>query len=125
MKHENPFMKGLSMTKLDPQCYPESYDNILSPEIQESVVTWFNYIQDLINFYDKQRHCGVKELELSAERFQKHDMNMIQGAKSLLGSIGVHIGYNMVGHRGKWTLVTYDTAVSQLDWEEQCIDYYD
>nr|DAF55210.1 MAG TPA: hypothetical protein [Siphoviridae sp. ctZHD14] len=113
------------MATINPQYYPESYDDILSSFVQESFMKWLNNQQQLINFYEKQRHCGVKELEDSAARFQKENIDNIEGVKSLLSSIGVYIGYNMVGYRDKWTLVTYDIAVSQLEWEEQCNDYYD
>lgn len=118
-------MKGFSMASIDPQYYPVSYDDVLSPFVQESLIKWLNNQQQLINFYEKQRHCGVKELEDSAARFQKENIDNIAGVKSLFSFIGVYIGYNMVGYRDKWTLVTYDIAVSQLEWEEQCNDYYD
>lgn len=113
------------MATIDPQNYPESYDDILCPFIQESLIKWLNSEQYLIDAFEKQLHCGVKELETSAARFQNQLSDEISGVKSWLASIGVYAGYNMVGYRGKWTLVTYDIAVSQSEWEEQCYDYYD
>lgn len=113
------------MATINPQYYPESYDDILAPFIQESLVKWLNREQYLVNAYERQLHCGIKELEVSAERFQKQLLDEISGVKSWLASVGVYPGYNMVGHRNKWILVTYNIAVSQLEWEEQCNGYYD
>lgn len=113
------------MASINPQQYPQCYDDILSPTIQSSLLDWMNQQQHWIDIYEKQRHCGVKELEVSAARFQKQTSDMIRGVKSWLADIGVYAGYNLAGYRNKWTLVTYDTAVLQLEWEAQCVDYYD
>lgn len=88
-----------------------------------AIERWFNYTQECkdlaVHFQDNYSFNDTYK-KLSRDYWSQLD-----GARRCLESIGVKIAFNWAGHRGKWFFPTEEDVEMQLDWENQCTDYFD
>lgn len=110
----------MSRSKLIAGYYPENYNDIISGYALKDIVDWLNNKEGFIRIYYKQMGCDVKELRDSAASHVGRLMIERDAVINILKEIGVSVGYDMVGHRDKWCVITHDIAEAQIDWEDQC-----
>lgn len=110
----------MSRSKLVAGYYPDNYDDIIAEYALEDIVDWLNNKEDFIRIYYKQLNCDVKELRDSAASHVGRLMIERDAVVSMLKHIGVNVGFDMVGHRDKWCIMTHDVVEAQIDWEDQC-----
>lgn len=96
---------------------------VFSNEDLAAIEHWFNYTQEHKELAD--RFQDEDSYSNTYKKLSRDYWHQLEGARKCLESIGVKVAFNWGGHRGKWFFPTEEDVEMQLDWENQCTDYFD
>lgn len=96
--------------------YPDSYDDKMTPEQQDSLMSWFATQNRLYERGLGAQLSHDREVKFYGENLCKRTQREIDIAIHVLEMIGIYVGYSWYGHRGEYFLITSQEAENQADY---------
>ena len=97
---------------LDIDDYRDNAAKQLPPDIHD----------DILIYMDRLAENRNKAYGTNLELWEFYGEQLI-AIRHFLDYLGIRVGYDWVGHRGKHFYITEEDAENQIDWMEQCADY--
>lgn len=96
--------------------YPDSYDDKMAPEQQDSLMSWFATQNQLYTRGLNAQLSHDGEVKFYGENLCKCTQHKIDVVIDVLEKIGIYIGYSWCEHRGEYFLITAQDAEDQADY---------
>lgn len=96
--------------------YPDSYNDKMTVEQQESLMSWFAMQNRLYKRGLSAQWSPDSEVKLYGENLCKRTQHEIDVAIDVLEKVGIYIGYSWAGHRDEYFLITAQEAENQADY---------
>lgn len=96
--------------------YPDSYDDKMTPEQQDSLMSWFATQNHLYTRGLSAQLSYDGEVKFYGKNLCKRTQHEIDVAIDVLEKIGIYIGYSWYGHRGEYFLITAQDVEDQVDY---------